>query len=199
MASWTNPDTSIRYRGRAPGVFPWHDLLVKPIVGNVAVGSGSYDILIMIGNRWDCCRKVIGSSTNYQLASSATRAQVGKFNFSNTDREYENYIRSPMQFVKCCTKELNIFTDLQKTPWCMEWLVHCVRKDRSGRERLEEHNKDEISSLWWLRRPNQHSLKAESGAFVHAVTAVPIFVQLHWFRLVQLGSDWFRMVQIGSD
>ena len=69
--------------------------------------------------------------------------------------------------------------------------MHCVRKDRSGRERLEEHNKDEISSLWWVRRPNQHSLKAESGTFVHAV---PIFVQLHWFRLVQTGSDWFRLV-----
>ena len=62
-----------------------------------------------------------------------------------------------------------------------------MRKDRSGRGRLEEHNKDEISSLWWLRRPNQHSLKAESGAFVRAV---PIFVQLHWFRLVQIGSEW---------
>ena len=69
--------------------------------------------------------------------------------------------------------------------------MHCVRKDRSGRERLEEHNKDEISSLWWLRRPNQHPLKAESGTFVRAV---PIFVQLHWFRLVQIGSDWFRLV-----
>ena len=73
--------------------------------------------------------------------------------------------------------------------------MHCVRKDRSGRERLEEHNKDEISSLWWLRRPTQHSLKAESGTFVRAV---PIFVQLHWFRLVQIGSDWFRLVQLGS-
>ena len=28
---------------------------------------------------------------------------------------------------------------------------------------------------------------------------MPIFVQLHWFRLVQTGSDWFRLVQIGSD
>ena len=26
------------------------------------------------------------------------------------------------------------------------------------------------------------------------VRAVPIFVQLHWFRLVQFASDWFRMV-----
>ena len=51
---------------------------MKPIVGNVGVGRGSYDILIMIGNRWDRCRKVIGSSTNYQLASSAISAQVGK-------------------------------------------------------------------------------------------------------------------------
>ena len=31
------------------------------------------------------------------------------------------------------------------------------------------------------------------------VRAVPIFVQLHWFRLVQIGSHWFRLVQIGSE
>ena len=38
------------------------------------------------------------------------------------------------------------------------------------------------------------------------VRAVPIFVQLHWFRLVQIwlrlvqiGSEWFRLVQNGSD
>ena len=51
--------------------------------GEGSLGTPKSDYVIcaqplMIGNRWDRCRKVIGSSTNYQLASSAISAWVGK-------------------------------------------------------------------------------------------------------------------------